>query len=280
MARDVAPISRHTRQATRVKYSCNLMLMPEALIQRITMARHGADSTPFNEVKTYKPKKAINLINTHSKRFDELAAEIDQIEAGKVQKHSDFGAYYHVDDEKFDEWRVKAKSLISRACGEDSEHLQAFVAASRPQPFDSNHAVLRRLRPVILASRSDFQGGHLASVRSLVQAELFDSELDQASELLEQGYKGPAAVVAGVVLETSLRDLCDQQSPAIPHGKLDQMNSALAKAGIYNKLQQKRITAIADIRNSAAHGKWSEFSDTDVVDMIRDVQRFLADHLF
>ncbi|WP_050766277.1 hypothetical protein [Microcystis aeruginosa] len=57
------------------------------------------------------------------------------------------------------------------------------------------------------------------------------------------------------------------------------MNSDLAKAGVYNKLNQKRITAIADIRNSAAHGKQNEFTVQDVSDMIKDVSRFLADYL-
>jgi hypothetical protein len=219
------------------------------------------------------------LLNKHSKRFDELVSEVEQIEASKTQEHGHYGSYLHVDAEKFDEWRLKAKSLISRACGKDSEHFEAFSHMEKTQTFDANHDVLRRLKPIFSAARNDFQGGHLSSIRSLVQAELFDSELDQASELLEQGYKGPAAVVAGVVLETTLRDLCDQLSPSIPHGKLDQMNGALAKAGVYNKLQQKRITAIADIRNSAAHGKWNDFSETDVADMIKDVQRFLADYL-
>lgn len=217
------------------------------------------------------------MINKHSKRFDELTAELEQIEAAKTHKNGEYGSYLSVDEEQLDEWRLKAKSLISRACGKDGEHLEAFVSAETPQPFETNYDILKRLRPIFSAARSDFQGGHLASVRSLVQAELFDSELDQASELLKQGYKGPAAVVGGVVLETALRDLCDQQS--IPHGKLDQMNGALAKVGVYTKLQQKRITAIADIRNSAAHGKWSEFSESDVEDMIKDVQRFLTEHL-
>ena len=219
------------------------------------------------------------MINKHSKRFNELTIELEKIEASKTQKHGEYGRYFHIDEESFDEWRLKAKSLISRACGKDGEHLEAFAHAETTQYLDSNHEVLRRLKPIFSAARSDFQGGHLASVRSLVQAELFDSELDQALELLNQGYKGPAAVVAGIVLETSLRDLCDQQSPLIPHGKLDQMNGALAKTGVYNKLQQKRITAIADIRNSAAHGKWSEFSESDVTDMVKDVQRFLASYL-
>ena len=95
--------------------------------------------------------------------------------------------------------------------------------------------------------------------------------------MLSNGYKLASAVICGVVLETALRDLCDSNS--IPHGKLDTMNAQLAKSGIYNKLQQKRITAIADIRNSAAHGRPEEFTDLDVENMIRDVESFLLSYL-
>jgi len=95
--------------------------------------------------------------------------------------------------------------------------------------------------------------------------------------LLTNGYGGPAAVVAGVVLEASLRNLCDLNS--IAYSKLDKMNADLAKAGVYNKLQQKKITALADIRNRAAHGHWQTFTEEDVRQMIRDVETFLATSL-
>lgn len=116
----------------------------------------------------------------------------------------------------------------------------------------------------------------MESARSLIQAEVFEDELAQAQELLGKGYYA-AAVIAGVVLETGIRELCDRHS--IPHGKLDKMNADLAKAGVYNALQQKQITAMAAIRNSAAHGKPEEFKQQDVEDMIRDVGQFLAQHL-
>ena len=54
------------------------------------------------------------------------------------------------------------------------------------------------------------------------------------------------------------------------------MNAALAKAGKYNKLMQKRITALADIRNSAAHGNFNQFTQQDVKNMINEVEQFLA----
>ncbi|WP_428614773.1 hypothetical protein [Pseudoalteromonas sp.] len=218
------------------------------------------------------------MIKKLSQRYDELADEALRIEGTKVTKQIEYANYDEINEEMFDEWKVKAKSLIVKTCGNDSEHINAFVKAEQPIPMvDDSYSVLKRVKPVFMAAKDDFQGGFLSSVKNLVQAELFDSELEQAIELLNSGYKGPAAVVAGVVLETTLRDLCTDNS--IPHAKLDKMNSDLAKAGVYNKLQQKRITALADIRNSAAHGDWGSFNDIEVKEMIRDVERFLSDHL-
>ena len=56
------------------------------------------------------------------------------------------------------------------------------------------------------------------------------------------------------------------------------MNAELAKAGIYNKMVQKRITAIADVRNNAAHGNWKEFDRGDVEETIEWVAKFIETH--
>jgi hypothetical protein len=63
--------------------------------------------------------------------------------------------------------------------------------------------------------------------------------------------KFAAAVIAGTVLETARRQLCKDHHQQL--GSLGRMNADLAKAGVYNSLMQKRITALAAIRNSAAH---------------------------
>ena len=94
---------------------------------------------------------------------------------------------------------------------------------------------------------------------------------------MKSKYAVAAAVIAGVVLETAIRDLCSKNN--IQHGKLDKMNADLAKAGVYNGLMQKRITHLAAIRNSAAHGNTQEFETYDVAAMVGEVERFLAQHL-
>lgn len=174
-------------------------------------------------------------------------------------------------------WSVKAKNIIANSCGEESQHFKAFEKAQRYTMGDSAFSVLRRLAAVFLAAKEDFEGGYVKSIKSLIQAEVFDDELEQAVELLNSGYKSPAAVVAGTVLESTLRSLCLAQS--IEFGKMDKMNTDLAKAGVHNGLVQKRITAIAAVRNSAAHGKNNDFTDADVKSMIDDVRRYVEQHI-
>jgi hypothetical protein len=219
------------------------------------------------------------MTDLYKKRFAELQQQMEDLFASQkpIYSHLLERNEINIDGNSLLEWTVKTRSLLSKACGIESEHYKEFCENDKTGLYGTYIATLESLRAIFLAAREDYEGGYLRTTRSLIQAEMFDSELEQASELIQAGYKTPAAVVAGVVLETSLRELCDQEG--LPHGKLDKMNSDLAKVGKYNKLQQKRITALADIRNSAAHGKTENFTDQDVLDMIRDVEKFIAGHL-
>lgn len=215
------------------------------------------------------------MIDHLKKRFGELIEQADAVAATKQTKRSQYsGSYEEVDSDLLLGWCVKARNLLATACGRESEHFKSFVAAEEIQSFEHNPAMLGRVRSVFLAAKEDFEGGYLSSVRNLVQAEVFSTELEQARELLSAGYRLPAAVICGVVLETNLRSLCEARSLSI--GKMDKMNADLAKAGQYNLLVQKRITALAAIRNSAAHGKSTEFDDADVRSMIEEIEKLIA----
>ncbi len=220
------------------------------------------------------------MTNALRKRFEELTLEADQIEKSKRNEYNRLLEMnlMQVDSNKLLSWKVKAKNLLEMACGKESQHFEHFVA-SETSSYSTSFENLERMMAVFAAAREDFEGGYLSSVRTLVQAEVFGSELEQASELLSKSYKVPAAVIAGTVLETALRELCDRNQPPLPHGMIGKMNDALAKAGVYTLLIQKRITTIAQIRNDAAHGKPDQFNADDVKAMIADVERFLADYL-
>jgi hypothetical protein len=218
------------------------------------------------------------VIDHLKKRFGELTVQAAAVAATRQTKHSQLsGTYDEVDRDLLLGWCVKARNLLSSACGKESEHYKSFAESEEPRSFENNPAVLSRVFAVFAAAKEDFEGGYLNSVRNLVQAEVFSTELEQAAELLAAGYRTPAAVICGVVLETNMRNLCAALN--LPIGKLDKMNSDLAKAGQYNSLVQKKITAIAGIRNSAAHGNVTEFNEADVKSMIVDVERLVCDWL-
>ena len=211
-----------------------------------------------------------------AKRFTELYDQMEHIATTLHTEHGGYMTYDNVDSHMLLEWQVKVKNLIVKTCGDNSEHYKAFTDSENTSILGGNESMYNNLKAVFLATKEDFEGGYLSSYKSMVQAEVFDLELEQAKELLQHSYFIAAAIIAGVVLETTLRELCNRNG--IPQGKLDKMNADLAKAGVYNVIVQKQITAHAGIRNSAAHGK-NEFTKTDVENMIPAIENFLIAHI-
>jgi hypothetical protein len=211
------------------------------------------------------------MASDFARRFDELLQQATDIESKATGGN---GSPKYVDDNRFLNWKVKVRHLLVSVCGKDSQHVEMFLESEQSHSWSTNHTIFLRLKAVLLAAKEDYEGGYLTKIRDLIQADVFDNELEQAEELFNAGYLPAAAVIAGVVLETTLRQMCVDHGMAI--GKLDKMNADLAKAGVYNRLVLKQITALADIRNSAAHGDTTAFTKDDVNNMIRDVRRFIA----
>jgi len=212
------------------------------------------------------------------KRFDELYEQMEEVNKTKKLSHSEMmGSFENVDDNAFLELKVKVKNLIVKVSGENSQHFKELIKAEGKSSYSGSYSKFQAFRAIFLATKEDFEGGYLSSYKSIVQAEVFDTELEQAQELLNSGYYVAAAIIACVVLETTLRELCDRED--IQYSKLDKMNSDLAKAGVYNKIVQKQITAHAGIRNSAAHGNKNEFTKEDVEQMLPAIEQFLVTHL-
>ncbi|MFB3922096.1 MAG: hypothetical protein ACE145_10260 [Terriglobia bacterium] len=136
------------------------------------------------------------------------------------------------------------------------------------------------LTAILRAMKADFMSGNLRSIQELVHADLFGDFLEMATHLLEEGYKDPAAVLAGGVLEEQLRKLSSKHGVSTVQGgrpkKAETMNSELASANAYSKLDQKNITAWLDLRNKAAHGKYSEYAAQQVSLLIQSIRDFLT----
>jgi hypothetical protein len=173
-------------------------------------------------------------------------------------------------------WGLRCLNLLKRVVGVESDFYQTFKEQASGFECFSNYSYVALGMSILEAVKTEYEKGYLLDTRVLIQAEVFDDFLEQASHLLEKGYYGPASVIAGAVLEDGLRKLCQQTGTAFPpKTTIEPMNIALVKAGVYDTLLQKRITTLADIRNKAAHGKWDEFDEKDVEYMIDQVRLFM-----
>ena len=131
---------------------------------------------------------------------------------------------------------------------------------------------------ILMGIKSDFEGGHLADLRSEIRAEVESDLLGQAQKLLEAGHKDSAAMLIGAVLEDALRQLCRKKN--IPEGdSIEKMNAPLRNAGVYSLPQQQQITAWAAIRNKAAHAKFTEYSIEEVRLMLQGLTTFILNYL-
>lgn len=175
---------------------------------------------------------------------------------------------------------TSALSFIERVYGKDHTHYQQFKSKTgRPTEACARNGVA-----IMEAIRGEIAGGWLFSVKGLVAAELFADFISMAEHLLEAGYKDPAAVMAGSVLEEHLRQLSGKHGVALEDerdGKLvprkaDRLNAELCKADAYSMIDQKQITAWLDLRNNAAHGKYDAYTKDQVDQMIRGILSFLA----
>lgn len=213
-----------------------------------------------------------------SKRFSELDAQFAELmKTARTELDAELDESREtLDEPQYRGWCIKVQSLLEKACGEASVELREFKNSMHGSYLDLP-TIATYAKAAFDAARENFDGGYLSSVRNMVRAEVFSSELEQAEELLVNDYALAAAVVAGTVLETTLRDLCAKHGIAASTS-LDGMNAALAKVSEYSNLVQKQVTALAAVRNAAAHGDKAKFRPQDVGPMIRDIERFVANH--
>jgi hypothetical protein len=164
--------------------------------------------------------------------------------------------------------------------GKEHSHYSEFDTGTD----NINESNANKGHAILLSIQNEIEGGWVFSVKQLISAEIFSDFLEMAEHLLSQGYKDPAAVMIGSVLEENLRQLCSNNEIDIELEKegsfiakrADRLNADLVKAEIYTKLDQKAVTMWLDLRNKAAHGKYDEYTREQVELMSQGVTEFLA----
>ena len=103
---------------------------------------------------------------------------------------------------------VRMEAAIERLAPRSSRYVQEAETFRR----NDQRPRMVRLAGVLKALKEDVNEGWLQTVEELVHADTFSDLLEQARELNSKGYKDAAAVIAGTVLESHLRLLCEAKS--------------------------------------------------------------------
>lgn len=186
-----------------------------------------------------------------------------------------------IDEDAFAGWRIQCLTFLDDFLGASYylSHASYALNGVRGAFFKT-----REMMAILSSLKEDVEAGYLTTLRELIHADMFSDFLEMAEHLLSDGYKDPAAMLVGGVLEQHLRQLCakhhipleiDSGSGPRPK-KADAMNADLAKQAVYGKLDQKNVTAWLDLRNKAAHATYDEYSGDHVSLMLHGVRSFVA----
>lgn len=221
----------------------------------------------------------MTAIKIFADRINQIIDLANKVLATKWTTSGTWGSSY-VNSELFYEFRTSSLSFILNLYGDKHPYYNDFNDnVHRPDPYCSEKG-----RGILNSIKTEIDNGWLITLKGLVSAELFSDFIEMADYLLKESYKDPAAVMIGSVLEEHLRQLCNKNGIAtedIRSGKLvpkkaDLLNAELASSDIYNKLDQKNVTAWLDLRNKAAHGKYEEYNQQQVEFMLQTVTEFIT----
>ena len=127
---------------------------------------------------------------------------------------------------------------------------------------------------ILRSARARFESS-LFDIKQIAQADLFDSELNAARELLANGFLRPAGAMAGVVLERHLLHTCGTHRVSITKKTptIADINDALKTGGVLDVPGWRFVQRLGDIRNLCVHQRQREPKSEEVLELIEGVEK-------
>lgn len=112
-------------------------------------------------------------------------------------------------------------------------------------------------------------------IQQIVRADLFDSELDAAKELLQNGFLRAAGAVAGVVLEKHLEQICKNHNVVVnkKNPSISDYNDLLKNQNVIEIPTWRFIQHLGDLRNLCDHNKKREPTKEEVNDLLEGTDK-------
>ena len=153
--------------------------------------------------------------------------------------------------------KVQNGALVPK--GDTEEHGETELVAAK----------LQNQLGILDSIQRRFQSS-LFDMRQMVQADVFDSELEEATHLARKGFTRAAGSLAGVVLERHLGQVVTNHSIKFQKKTptISELNDALKDNGTLDIPTWRQIQRLGDIRNFCSHSKEREPTKDEVIELI------------
>jgi len=204
--------------------------------------------------------------------------------------------------DKYEEWYTLSMQLIKQILPDRYEDFISQYKKEKRKTIDVstytisdyliglviNYGVNKIVDPSAAIPKFEIQKSILESVKQrfhsslydithLLQADLFDDELESAKELLKKGFIRAAGALSGVVLEKHLKQVCNDHKIIIrkKNPSISDYNDNLKKEEIIDISTWRQIQLLADLRNLCDHDKNREPTKEEIEDLINGVNKII-----
>jgi hypothetical protein len=177
-----------------------------------------------------------------------------------------------VDLRAFRKWEASCR-LLAGILGQFEDTWPVLTAPTRDNRLSEALSLLATLEAI----QDNLRAGRLVRFADLAVAGVFADLHSQAEYLVDQGYYLAGGVLFRAVLEEKLRKMRRDSATAIEKARptIADLNSALYKNSVYDKVTLKHVEAMAAVGNDAAHAAPHLQAD-DVARFGRDLSGFLT----
>jgi len=204
-------------------------------------------------------------------------------------------------DSEYQEWYSEANIIIKQLLIDRLDDFKSYYdkPGSRNQINNENYCIKDYLQGITFSTPENIMGdkspgipkfkqqlailksvssrftSSLFDIQQLVQADLFDFELDAAKELAKKGFIRGAGAIAGVILEKHLLQVMGNHNLSTRKRRptINDFNEILKNNNVIDVPLWRQIQRFGDIRNLCDHNKDRDPSKEEISELINGVEK-------
>jgi hypothetical protein len=239
-------------------------LVQRAVLLSLAMHLEVSPDSYKKKLNTEQLKKIPEFKEAYQSWYSEALACVSQL---LPNRREDFISYYKP---------LKARKSLDAENYTVSDYLRGLSANRGPQEVVGLAAALQPFEQqakIVEALKQRFESS-LFDIRALVQADLFDNELDAATELNNKGFQRAAGTVAGVVLEEHLATVRTQHQISMPrNASISKLNDLLKERDVIDVPTWRFVQRLGDLRNLCDHKRTPDPAVEDIDELVAGVKK-------